>query len=123
MRGMPRVRHVTSLVLATALLLSAGAQCLLGAEMTTAPMACCAEAGHDCVDVRAVPADCCQIEQAPLPQPLERIHQLAPSMAVLTSATGAPVRAAQTASRVSVDTIPVRASSKPKYVLLATFLI
>ena len=123
MRVMPRVRHVTSLVLAAVLLLSAGAQCLLAAEMTTAPMACCADAGHDCVDVRAVPADCCQIEQAPLPQPLERMHQLAPSMAVLTSASGAPVRAAHTASRVSVDATPARASSQPKYILLSTFLI
>ena len=122
MRVMARVRPVTSLVLATAILLSAGAQCLLGAE-TTAPMACCADGKHDCLNVRAAQADCCQIEQAPLPQPLERMHQLTSSMAVLTRAIGAPVRPAEIAARAGRDATPIRASSQPTYLLLATFLI
>lgn len=121
---MPRARHFTSIVLIAGILLSVGAQCLLGMEMTAAEMPCCAGTEHDCHDAQAVQADCCQTEQAEQPQLLGRLQQLIAPLAVLTTATGAPLRAPEIiAWRFDVDTSPPRTSAQPKYVLLATFLI
>jgi hypothetical protein len=119
---MPQARRSASLVLMMALMLSLGAQCLVGQAMTTAQMACCAGTDHDC-DGMGARQDCCPSERAEQAQLVKQTLQVMPPVAVLTSAMAALVRPPQTHSAFDLRTTPLKGSSPPKYILLATFLI
>lgn len=120
---MLRVRRSTSLALMTAFVLSLGAQCLVGQEMTTAQMACCAATDHDC-GTAAATEDCCQSERAEQDQLLTQAQQLVPPVALITSTIPALAPPPNTyASAFDVNTTELKAASPPKYVLLASFLI
>ena len=120
---MPRVRRLASVALMTALVLSLAAQCLVGQEMTSAQMACCAGSDHDCQGSEAVQADCCQSERTYQAQFVQYVPQVVAPLAVLTSATAGFTRPPNAHAVLHVDTTPLNAASTPKYVLLAIFLI
>lgn len=105
-----------------ALMLSLGAQCLVGQEMTTAQMACCAATDHDCEGPGAV-QECCQSERAEQAQLVKQTPQIVPPVVLLTRVAAALVRPPCTRSAFEVRTTPLKGSSPPTYVLLATFLI
>lgn len=122
---MPRVRQSIGVALMMALVLSIGAQCVVGQEMTTAQMACCAGTDHDCGTAAAAP-ECCQNDgaaqgalAAALVQPVVFPPDLVSSV-VVDFATPPDTHAA---SGINVDRPPSIAASPPKYVLLASFLI
>lgn len=117
-----KLRRSAAFGLMAALMLSIGAQCLVGQDMTMAQMACCAGTKHDCGGA-AVAQDCCQSERAEQVQLVKQSLQVAPPVAVLSHATVALVRPRDTRSVFEIDTTPLQRSSPPKYVLLATFLI
>ena len=121
---MPKVRRSTGVALMMALVLSLGAQCLVGQDMTTAQMAwCCATTDHDCQGAAAA-EECCQSERAEQDQLLQQSRQLVPPLAVVTSTLPALVPPLDTyVSVFDVDTTELKAASPPKYVLLASFLI
>lgn len=119
---MAMMRRLASVTLVTVMALSLAAQCLVGQEMTTAQMACCAGTEHDCGGA-AVTEDCCQTERAEQAQLVNQLLQVAPPVAVLSHASFALVRPPEMRSAFELEAMPVKASSPPKYVLLATFLI
>lgn len=119
---MLKLRRSAALGLMAALMLSIGAQCLVGQEMTTAQMVCCAGTEHDCGDA-AVAQECCESERAEQAQLVTESLQVAPPVAVLSHAIVALVRPPDTRSALAIETTPLQASSPPKYLLLATFLI
>lgn len=119
---MLRARRSTSLALMTAFVLSLGAQCLVGQEMTTAQMACCAATDHDC-GAAAATEDCCQGERAEQDQLLTQAQHLVPPVALITSTIPALVPTDTYTSAFDVNTTELKAASPPKYVLLASFLI
>lgn len=120
---MAKVRGLASFALMTALVLSLAAQCLVGQDMTTAQMACCAGTDHDCQGAEALEADCCQAEGAEQAQLVEYVQQIAAPLPVLTSATAAFIRPPVARRVFDLHSTPQQASPPPKYVLLATFLI
>ena len=120
---MPKVRQFASFALTTALMLSLGAQCLVGQEMTPAQMACCAGTDHDCGGSETLQADCCQSERAEQAQVVEYVQQVVAPVAVLTSTTAAFTRPPAAHRSVHLDTTPLSSPPPLKYVLLATFLI
>ncbi len=106
-----------------ALVLSLGAQCVVGQEMGTAQMACCVATDHDCQGA-AASEDCCQSERAEQEQLVKQIQQLVPPLAVATSTIPALVRLPDMhVGFYVVSTTELKAASPPKYVLLASFLI
>ena len=107
---MAKVRRLASFALVTAVVLSLATQCLVGQEMTTAQMACCAATDHDCGQA-AVAADCCDTERAEQERVVTQIHQPAPPVATVTSAILPLVRLADTYSAVVVDTTTLKATS------------
>ncbi|MBI4263811.1 MAG: hypothetical protein HY657_05525 [Acidobacteria bacterium] len=120
---MSKVRRSTGVPLMMALVLSLGAQCLVGQDMTTAQMACCAATDHDC-GAAAATEDCCQSERAEQDQLLTQAQHLVPPVALIASTIPALVPPLNTyASAFDVNTTELRAASPPKYVLLASFLI
>ena len=121
-RAVLKLRRSAALGLMAALMLSIGAQCLVGQEMTTAQMACCVGTEHDCGDA-AVAQECCESERAEQAQLVNQFLQVAPPVAVLSHATFALVRPPDTRSAFELETTPLKGSSPPKYLLLATFLI
>lgn len=121
-KAVSNVRRSTAFALMAALMLSIGAQCLAAQEMTSSQMACCADSVVDC-DRAAVLQDCCESERAEQAQLLIPFHQVVQPVAVLTSATAALLRPPVARSRIDIASAPVNASSRPKHVLLATFLI
>lgn len=106
----------------TAFVLSVGAQCLVGQEMTTAQMACCAATDHDC-GAAAATEDCCQSERAQQEQLLTQAQHLVPPLALVSSTIPALVPLLNTYTFTFVDTTALKAASPPKYILLASFLI
>lgn len=122
-RAVLKLRRSAALGLIAALMLSIGAKCLVGQKMTTAQMVCCAGTEHDCGDA-AVAQECCESERAEQAQlVVKQAPQVMPPVAVPTTVTAALVRPPQTRSALEVRTTPLKGSSPPKYVLLATFLI
>ena len=121
-RAVLKLRRSAALGLMAALMLSIGAQCLVGQDMTTAQMACCAGTEHDCGHA-AVAQECCESERAEQERVVKQIHQPAPPLAIVTSAILPLIRLSDTYSAVVVDTTTLKATSPPKYVILASFLI
>jgi len=120
---MPRVRWSTSLVLMIAFVLSLGAQCLVGQEMTTAQMACCAATDHDC-GAAAAAEDCCQSERGDQALLLQQPQRPVAPLTLVTSTIPAPDAPPDTyASAFDVNSTVLKAASPPRYVLLASFLI
>ena len=105
----------------TAFVLSLGAQCVVGQEMTTAQMACCEGTDHDCQRAGAA-EDCCPNEGAEQ-QLVKQVPPLVPPPAVIKCTIPALVSPTDTYSASDVDGSRLKAVSPPKYVLLASFLI
>lgn len=126
MEAMPKVRRSTGVALTMALMLSIGVQCLVGQKMTTAQMACCAAADHDCQAAIST-EDCCRTESSEQEQLVYQVQQLVPPVALATSTILALLRPSDTyaasAAAIGADTAKLKASSPPTYVLLASFLI
>ena len=118
------LRRSAALALVAALMVSIGAQCLVGHEMmTTAQMLCCAGTDHDCGGA-AVAQDCCQSEQAEQDQLVSHIQQLVSRPALAPISIAAFVPPLDTYSPgFNQGTTELHAASPPKYVLLASFLI
>jgi hypothetical protein len=110
--------------LVAAMVLSLGAQCLAGHEMTAAQMACCVGTDHDCRGVGAA-EDCCQSEHAERDQLVAHLQQPVSPPARVNTAIAAFVEPvdARGAAAVALDTPSPIANSPPRYVLLETFLI
>lgn len=124
MGAVPKVRRSIGVALMMALVMSIGAQCVIGGEMTTAQMACCVGTDHDCGTAAAAP-DCCQSEVAAREQLAAHVQQVVFPPAPLTGAVADLTTPPDTASvhGFEIDRVPLIAASPPKYVLLATFLI
>ncbi|MBI2829258.1 MAG: hypothetical protein HYX77_08320 [Acidobacteria bacterium] len=119
---MPKVRS-TGVALVMALMLSLGAECLVGQEMAAAQMACCADTDHDC-GAAATTEDCCQSERADQDRLVNQAQQPVPPLVLVASTIPALVLPPNTyASAFGVNTTELKAASPPKYVLLASFLI
>jgi hypothetical protein len=124
MGGVLTVRRSIGVALMMALVVSVGAQCVVGGEMTTTQMACCVGTNHDCGTAAAAP-DCCQSEGAAREQLAAHIPQVVFPPAPLVSAVAGLATPPATASAhgFDIDRVPLIAASPPKYVLLAAFLI
>jgi hypothetical protein len=119
-----RARQPIGVILMMALLVSIGAQCVLGNEMTATQMACCVGTDHDCGTATAA-AECCQSETAAAEQLVAKLQQVVFPLAPIT---GVPAMLlappdAHAVRGFDVDRIGTTAESPPTYVLLATFLI
>jgi hypothetical protein len=124
MGEVPKVRRSLSVALMMALVVSIGAQCVVGDEMTATQMACCVGTDHDCGTAAAAP-DCCQSEGAATEPLAAHIQQVVFPPAALISAVADLTAPPDTASAhgFDIDRVPLIAASPPKYVLLAAFLI
>lgn len=120
---MSRARGIVSTAVVAALMLSLGAQCLIGQEPTAAQMACCAGTDHDCPGEETVEATCCASEHAEQPKVPVYLKQVVPLPAVVSSPIVGHTHPPEARSAIHVESTPLKAESPPKYVLLASFLI
>lgn len=78
------LRRSIGAVLTLAFVVSIGAQCLIGQDMTAIQMACCAGTDHDCQSVGA--EDCCVGSDAQSQPPADRIQSVAPTLVAISPA-------------------------------------
>jgi hypothetical protein len=123
MNAVSKVRQCVGVALMMAFMLSIGLQCVVGQEMTTAQMACCAGTDHDCGTAAA--PECCQSDGVAQELLAALVKQVVfpPALVSSTVADLASPPDTDAASGFDTDRAPLIAASPPKYVLLASFLI
>jgi hypothetical protein len=124
MGAVSKVRRSIDVALMMAFVVSIGAQCVVGDEMTATQMACCAGTDHDCGTAAAAP-ECCQTEVAAKEQLAAKIQQVVFPPAPISRAVADFVAPPDihSARGFDIDRVPLVSESPPTYVLLATFLI
>lgn len=124
MNAVSQMRQSVGVALMMAFMLSIGLQCVVGQEMTTAQMACCAGTDHDCGTAAAAP-ECCQSDGVAQELLAALVKQVVFPPALVSSPVADLASPPDTdaASGFDIDRAPLIAASPPKYVLLASFLI
>lgn len=118
------LRRWIGAILTLAFVVTIGAQCLIGQNMTAAQMACCAGTDHDCQSVGA--EDCCVGSDAQPQPPADRIQSVTPTIVAISPAFATiPIDVAVAAGRLVHD--PEHTGrfegSPPVYIRLGTLLI
>ena len=118
-----RVRRSATVALVAMAVLSLGAECVAGQEMTTARMPCCVASDHDCHGA-TIADGCCQSERVRQERLVTQILRLEPSLAVVARTAPALVRLPDPRfGFYGASTTELKAASPLTYVLLSFFLI
>lgn len=121
---MSRFRPLIGALLVCALVVSVGADCLVGQDMTADQMACCAGTDHDCESVGS--EDCCVGSDTQPQSPADRVQPVTPTLVALSPAFAAiPSDVALAAERLAhgPEYTGRFDGSPPVYIRLGTLLI